>query len=146
MLTNPLNPDWHVGQQQTRTISFHEYLTLGQAEPAPTPPVAAVTAPEPEPMPKPAPDPTPAKKAKKAKPLSRAARWAEAVGVAQTAIQKLLDIQYEYQEWYDQLPENLQSSPTGERLESVCDLDIDGAFGTLEEADGVDLPRGFGRD
>ena len=85
-------------------------------------------------------------RSQKAKTPTRADRWAEAVGVALTAIQNLLDIQYEYQDWYDKLPENLQSSPTGERLESVCDLDIDGAFGTLEEADGVDLPRGFGRD
>jgi hypothetical protein len=31
-------------------------------------------------------------------------------------------------------------------LVAVCDLDIASALGTAEEAEGLDLPLGFGRD
>ena len=54
------------------------------------------------------------------------------------AVETLRELQEEYQEWLDNLPENLQSTPLAEKLEEVCSLD-------LEQFD-VDLPRGFGRD
>jgi hypothetical protein len=50
----------------------------------------------------------------------------------------LRELQEEYQEWLDNLPENLQSTALAEKLDEVCPLD-------LEQLD-VDLPRGFGRD
>lgn len=62
---------------------------------------------------------------------SRVQRWQEAVEV-------LRDLQVQYQEWLDNLPESLQDSTLAEKLQAVCDLDID-------ELD-VDLPKGFGRD
>ena len=55
-------------------------------------------------------------------------------------------MQKEYEEWKDNLPENLQQSPVGEKLEAVCDLDIEGAIEMVSEAEGLDLPLGFGRD
>lgn len=66
----------------------------------------------------------------KGKP-SRVQRWQEAV-------ETLRELQTEYQEWLDNLPESLQDSTLAEKLQTVCDLDID-------ELD-VDLPKGFGRD
>lgn len=69
-------------------------------------------------------------KLQKGKP-SRVRRWQEAV-------ETLRELQTEYQEWLDNLPESLQDSTLAEKLQTVCDLDID-------ELD-VDLPRGFGRD
>ena len=84
--------------------------------------------------------------ATKIKRVSRAQRWADAVGNAMTALDELRDIQSEYQDWMDNLPENLETSPVGEKLTQVCDLDIDGAYRTVEEADSADLPIGFGRD
>jgi len=69
-------------------------------------------------------------KLQKGKP-SRVQRWQEAV-------ETLRELQTEYQEWFDNLPESLQDSTLAEKLQGVCDLDID-------ELD-VDLPRGFGRD
>ena len=117
----------------------------------------------------PAPSAPPPKAKKKSN--SRAARWADAVGNALAALEQLeghltdleesasdlRSVQEEYEEWKDNLPENLQSSALGEKLEEVCNLDIENAADTLrnaidevkgvfEEAEGVDLPRGFGRD
>ena len=62
---------------------------------------------------------------------ARPQRWRE-------AIDTLRALQEEYQEWLDNLPENLQGSPLAEKLEAVCALDLD----ELE----VELPLGFGRD
>jgi hypothetical protein len=58
-------------------------------------------------------------------------RWADAV-------EMLRALQEAYQDWLDNLPESLQSSPLAEKLEEVCLLD-------LHQLD-ADLPRGFGRD
>lgn len=81
-----------------------------------------------------------------AKPKSRPARWGDAASDAMAALEELVDLQSEYQEWLDGLPENLQSSPVGEKLQAICDLDLQGALDTVSEADGADLPLGFGRD
>jgi hypothetical protein len=62
---------------------------------------------------------------------SRPQRWADAV-------ETLQEIQSEYQAWLDNLPESLQDSALAEKLQEVCDLD-------LEPLD-IELPRGFGRD
>jgi len=63
----------------------------------------------------------------------------------------------EYQDWLDNLPENLQSSALGEKLQAVTEIDIESmaedpmsnweeVVSTLDEAEGVELPQGFGRD
>lgn len=102
---------------------------------------------------------------------SRPKRWQEAIDratkaldtlVAQRdeltgALEDLASVQEEYQEWRDNLPENLDSSPLAEKLDEVIGLDIESAKSTaedigdeirdlLDEAGNVDLPRGFGRD
>ena len=63
---------------------------------------------------------------------SKAQRWSDAV-------QELVDLQAEYQAWLDGLPENLESSAVAERLEAICDLDV-------ESLQDLEPPRGFGRD
>ncbi len=63
---------------------------------------------------------------------SKARRWNDAV-------QELVDLQDEYQAWFDNLPDNLESSAVAERLEAICDLDV-------ESLQDVEPPRGFGRD
>ena len=65
------------------------------------------------------------------RPKTRPARWA-------TALAELRALQAEYEAWRDQLPESLAESRTAERLDEVCNVDLD--------ALDVDLPRGFGRD
>ena len=62
---------------------------------------------------------------------SRPQRWRDAVA-------ELLELQADYQEWLDALPESLADTPTGDALRAVCELDLSG----LE----IDPPRGFGRD
>lgn len=92
------------------------------------------------------PPPETAPKVQKAKNLSRADRWSAACAAANDALSELRSVQEEYEEWRDNLPEGLQNGPTGEKLEAVCDLDIESAVDTINEAEEVDLPLGFGRD
>src|SRR5215831_16798909 len=106
-----------------------------------------------------------------AKQKSRTKRWFEAIdevrqayeAVAErqddlaSAFRSLHDVQMEYQDWLDNLPENLQSSALGEKLQAVTEIDIESmaedpmsnweeVVSTLDEAEGVELPQGFGRD
>ena len=128
------------------------------------------------------------------KQQSRAARWSEAVGDAKTALealqeaasdldadrlesatsdfesamQALADVRQEYQDWYDNMPEGLQSGAAGEKLEAVLEIDVENvsvdadeirqaiqnavedviadAIDVLDEAENDELPIGFGRD
>lgn len=102
----------------------------------------------------PAPDPAlVSKRARKPKRLSRADRWSAAAAKASeakdaldAALSELRDVQSEYQDWMDNLPENLQSSALGEKLQAVCDLDLEPDFSGIEEAESLELPQGWGRD
>ena len=78
--------------------------------------------------------------------MSRPQRWAKAIEAARDAAQKLEDIRDEYQEWRDNLPENLEGSATAEKLDEVIEFDIDQIRDALDEAENLELPRGFGRD
>jgi hypothetical protein len=82
----------------------------------------------------------------KPKMLSRVDRWKEAVSKALEGLEQLLELQDEYSEWYDSLPENMQGSTVAEKLEEVANLDIECAIDLVNEADAMDLPKGFGRD
>ena len=86
------------------------------------------------------------KAARAKKKQSRASRWSDACTTALAALEDLRALQEEYEEWRDNLPENLQQSPVGEKLDAVCELDIESAVDTVSEAEGIDLPRGFGKD
>jgi hypothetical protein len=83
---------------------------------------------------------------RRAKANSRSARWMAALSTAADALRELQDIQGEYAEWRESLPENLQSNAVAEKLDALCDLDIEGALATVEEAEAIELPLGFGRD
>lgn len=93
------------------------------------------------------------------RPPSRSARWSEACAKARTALDDLrsalddLDgVRQEYEAWRDNLPDSLRSSAAGEKLDAVADLttspdDLLGdAESAIDEAEGADLPMGFGRD
>lgn len=99
---------------------------------------------------------------------SRPIRWAEACqlargaladivnaqGTLEEAFENLRDLQSEYSDWKDNLPEMSQGQPIEEKLDAVVDLDLepDIEFDVtdiefiLDEVEGIDLPRGFGRD
>ena len=100
---------------------------------------------------------------------SRTARWAaacqdaraameavqDAAQAAADSLEALRDIQGEYQDWYDGLPDVSQGTAMAEKLEAVTGLDLDweadpadldSLEAILDEAEGADLPLGFGRD
>jgi len=105
------------------------------------------------------------------KQKSRSARWEEAAAKCRSEYDKILaaadelvgalsdleDIRGEYEDWFDNLPENLQDSAMGQKLAEITGLDIesvrDDPLGNwndvelvVENAEGMDLPLGFGRD
>lgn len=63
---------------------------------------------------------------------SRPQRWRDAVT-------ELVELQGDYQAWLDALPLSLAESATADALRAICDLD-------LSELQGIEPPRGFGRD
>jgi hypothetical protein len=63
---------------------------------------------------------------------SRPERWRDAVA-------ELRELQDDYQTWLDALPENLVDSRTADALRAICELD-------LSDLEGIESPRGFGRD
>jgi hypothetical protein len=86
------------------------------------------------------------KPTKKSRRISRSARWLSAVSAAEAAVANLLQLQQQYQEWRDNQPENFQGTIIDEKLNAICDLDLQSALDTIQEAAAVDLPQGFGRD
>lgn len=76
------------------------------------------------------------------------------------AFATLLDLQQEYSDWLDNMPEGLQQSATADKLQAIVDLslepdipqewdedlDLSDAESCLDEAESADLPLGFGRD
>jgi hypothetical protein len=70
------------------------------------------------------------------------------------ALNELNEMAQEYGETYDNQPEQLQSSPYGEKLSAMQDLDLEASEendleeleGKLDEAEGAEVPLGFGRD
>ena len=77
---------------------------------------------------------------------SRPARWSDAASRAITALEELQEMQSEYQDWMATLPDNLRESAVAEKLESITEIDFDGAIETVSAAEDADLPLGFGRD
>jgi ABC-type transporter Mla subunit MlaD len=99
------------------------------------------------------------------KQRSRPQRWVDAVAEANeavaeleaakeklsSALQAIKEVQDEYQNWLSNMSENLQSSPTAEKLEAVCEIDlevedVEGMIEAAAEAEAAELPLGFGRD
>lgn len=91
--------------------------------------------------------------ARKKRRQSRGDRWAEAAQRVETAAEELTnalealsEVRQEYLDWKENLPENLQNSALGEKLQAIEDLDLEPDFSGLEGLSDMDLPLGFGRD
>ena len=54
-------------------------------------------------------------------------------------MRELLDLQSEYSDWLDNLPDFARGTPVEELLQAIVDLDF-------SEIEAIDLPKGFGRD
>lgn len=76
---------------------------------------------------------------------SKSGRWREAARIAQEALEELIGVREEYENWKDNLPENLAESETAQQLQEICDLNLEDALELIEEAKQVELPRGFGK-
>ena len=80
--------------------------------------------------------------------MSRRKRLEAACSKIQEGLSELENLKDEYQDWRDNLPENLDQSPTAEKLDEVIDL-LDTVIGNgmdIDFLEGADLPLGFGRD
>jgi len=77
---------------------------------------------------------------------SRPKRWAAAISDAQDGISRLIELQEEYQEWRDSIPENLEESPIVEKLDAMTEFDFESMQSDLEDAENAEFPLGFGRD
>ena len=63
---------------------------------------------------------------------SRIQRWNDTIAAA-------VELQAEYADWLDALPDNQQDSALAEALRAIVELD-------LSELEAIEPPRGFGRD
>lgn len=77
----------------------------------------------------------------------------DAKSTIEGAFEDLRDLQGEYEDWRDGLPEVAQGTAVNDKLDAIVDLslepdrdDLDGIQNALDEAEGADLPLGFGRD
>ena len=50
-----------------------------------------------------------------------------------------MDLQAEYQDWLDRLPDTLQQTPLAERLDAISEHDF-------SELEALEPPLGYGRD
>jgi hypothetical protein len=92
-------------------------------------------------------EPTQAEKRKpRTRKPTRGDRWREAARNAVAALEILSDVQGEYQDWHDNIEDRFSGTATYEKLDTIVGLDIGGALDTATEAEGADLPLGFGRD
>lgn len=100
------------------------------------------------------------------KKQSRPQQWAELVKEAREQadrlesakvelgeiLQRFEELKGEYEDWYENYPENLQGDATYEKLQALCELDfnedsdVDAMLECVENAETIDLPLGFGRD
>jgi len=81
------------------------------------------------------------------KQLSRPKRWQQAIDLLLNGLSEIQSLKDEYSDWLDNLPENLQSSALYEKLEAIVNgQEIDDLESNISELEGLELPRGFGRD
>lgn len=85
-------------------------------------------------------------KPKKPKPKSRGERWAEAASDAKSALEELKSVQDEFEEWKNNIEERFSGTATYEKLDTLCNIDIQSALDAADEAESADIPVGFGRD
>lgn len=84
-----------------------------------------------------------------AKGNSRSDRLQAAVNKLREGLSEIEDLKSEYEDWQSNMPENLQQAPVGEKLtETIDTMDtaISGIESEVDNLDGMDLPKGFGRD
>jgi hypothetical protein len=56
-----------------------------------------------------------------------------ALGNLQDGLSDLNDLREEYEEWYDNMPEGLQSGATGDKIQELLNLDFESAKDQVDE-------------
>lgn len=81
------------------------------------------------------------------KKLTRKQRLDKGLALIWEGFEAINEVKDELQEWRDNLPENLENSPTAEKLDEVLNCqsfdEIENSHNEIEE---LELPKGFGRD
>jgi len=80
---------------------------------------------------------------------SRRDRWNAALETIRQGVSELQELVDESQEWRDGIPENLEDSPVAEKLDAVIsdgEQWVSDVETVVDDAEGADLPLGFGRD
>jgi len=81
-----------------------------------------------------------APKPKRKKQQSKWDRFQDAASAAHAALEVLMEVHQEYKDWYENMPDGLQASEKGERLCTLCNIDIEGALDTAQEALDAEQP------
>jgi len=89
---------------------------------------------------------SPSKKVKKKKRPSRQDEWSFGCQQIRDGLQTLQEMKSDFESWRDNMPDSLQGGGTYQKLDAICDLDLDSIESTLDEVEAVELPLGFGRD
>jgi hypothetical protein len=77
--------------------------------------------------------------------LSRPQQWQKAINDARIAFEELESLRQAYEEMGENVPENLRESAFAQKCEDIAQLDFSEPD-VLSDAEGVELPRGFGND
>lgn len=88
----------------------------------------------------------PVPKTKKVKHPSKADQWSTASVAALDALNTLEELRSGWADTYNNLSEGLQQGPFGQKCEAMDNLDLQSAIDTVSEAEGMEVPLGFGRD
>ena len=80
--------------------------------------------------------------------MSRPKRMAAIAEALHDAASQAEELRDEYQDWRDNIPDNLDESPVAEKLDAAIEaLEMAIEAGMAgDELDTVDPPRGFGKD
>jgi Protein of unknown function (DUF3102) len=70
--------------------------------------------------------------------------WIRAAADAQEAIEQLIDLQRQYDDWFSELPDEQRVSELGDCLLTITQLDFDHSLGAIKAAASVDLPHAKG--
>jgi hypothetical protein len=84
--------------------------------------------------------------AAKPKRLTKAQEWAAACTQAVSALETLEGLRSDWADIYENMTDGLKQTPYGLKLEEMSNLDLQSALNTVQEAEGLDTPLGFGRD
>lgn len=88
----------------------------------------------------------PVQKAKKTKSPPKSQIWSDNCAKAREALEELEGLREEWSDIYDRMSEGLQQGPYGQKCEAMSNLDLASAIEAVDEAEGLEVPLGFGRD